>query len=209
MPFRRFLLLLGLFLSCTSQTPDQQTVVAIQPLGNYNASLAKEIQQAITRYYGVKVQIQKQKPIPESHFVTIKSPRYRADSIIHYLKETKPAGIDYVIGFTDLDISTTKTDSRGNVMKPVEKYTDWGVMGLAYLGGPTGVVSTFRLKSKPALLKERTVKVALHELGHEFGLPHCPDKKCFMTDAVESIQTIDNARLDLCATCKRKIGLPR
>ncbi len=186
---------------------NEQTIVAIQPLGEYNAALLRTLQKSIVHCYGVTVRIDKPNAIPKSHFVTIKSPRYRADSIIHYLKETKPATVDYVLGFTDSDISTTKTDHWGRVMKPTEKYTDWGVMGLAYLSGPSGVVSTFRLKSKPALLKERTIKVTLHELGHTFGLPHCADKACFMTDAVESIRTIDHANLNLCQACKQKIGL--
>ena len=79
-------------------------------------------------------------------------------------------------------------------------------MGLAYCPGNSCVVSDFRLKTKnKALHIARFKKVIIHELGHNFGLPHCPDKKCVMTDAVESIKTIDNAKPGLCNTCKNKL----
>jgi archaemetzincin len=38
-------------------------------------------------------------------------------------------------------------------------------------------------------------------------LPHCADKKCVMTDAVEKIATIDNAKPDLCNKCKQKLDI--
>jgi archaemetzincin len=49
-------------------------------------------------------------------------------------------------------------------------------------------------------------KVVIHEFGHNWGLPHCPDKTCVMTDAVESVKTIDNAKLALCEKCNKRLG---
>jgi archaemetzincin len=55
----------------------------------------------------------------------------------------------------------------------------------------------------------RLKKVSCHELGHNFGLPHCPNKTCIMQDAAETIKTIDNVSLHLCDECKAKIGIPK
>ena len=39
-------------------------------------------------------------------------------------------------------------------------------------------------------------KVVLHELGHNFGIPHCTKTEpCVMKDAVEKISTVDNAHI--------------
>jgi archaemetzincin len=54
-------------------------------------------------------------------------------------------------------------------------------MGLGFCPGNVCVASTFRLSKKN--LKEQFYKVAIHELGHTQGLPHCEDKSCFMRDA--------------------------
>ena len=59
--------------------------------------------------------------------------------------------------------------------------------------------------TSPEIHFSRLKKVSIHEFGHNLGLPHCPNKRCVMTDAVENITTIDNANFDLCEKCKMKI----
>ena len=99
-----------------------------------------------------------------------------------------------------------KKDNNGKIKSPTYKYADWGIMGLAYCPGNSCIVSTFRIKH-PDKQKHftRLKKVAVHEFGHNLGLPHCPDKSCVMTDAVESVATIDNAQLALCKACTLKL----
>lgn len=141
-------------------------------------------------------------------YINVKSPRYRADSIIKFQQKDINGKIDYVLGLTSKDISVTKKDDSGNIKKPEYKYQDWGIMGLAYCPGESCIVSTFRIKHKnKTVYFERLKKVAVHEFGHNLGLPHCPNKKCVMTDAVESVKTIDNAELKLCNDCEGKINL--
>ena len=108
---------------------------------------------------------------------------------------------------TDFDISTTKRGKDGGVRKPESKYADWGVFGLGFRPGPTCVVSFFRLGSNQEVKLERAKKITLHELGHNLGLKHCVNKSCLMTDAVESISTIDNAKANLCEKCIALIGI--
>src|SRR5690606_36710283 len=116
-----------------------------------------------------------------------KSPRYRADKIIAEQRAKKPDSIDYVLGYTSKDISTSKKEN-GQIKLPKHKYEDWGVMGLAYVVGNSCVVSSFRLKHKDSKKYfSRIKKVTVHELGHNLGLPHCANTKCVMTDAVESV----------------------
>ena len=93
---------------------------------------------------------------------------------------------------------TTKT-----IKKPSYKYADWGIFGLGFMPGKSCIVSTFRLKEKN--FRSRFIKICCHELGHNFGLPHCSDKSCIMQDAAETIKTIDNVKLNLCNSCKKKI----
>lgn len=52
---------------------------------------------------------------------------------------------------------------------------------------------------------ERLKKVTMHELGHNLGLPHCPNKHCFMQDAAETIKTIDGVELNLCEECRDQL----
>lgn len=199
----------SLFVSCfnkVNQVSDK-TIVAIQPLGNCNPTLIDSIAQKSKRFYGVEVVVYPNQSILPKAYINIKSPRYRADTIIDYLKQTKPDSVDYILAITNVDISTTKKDAKGNIKKPVHKYKDWGIFGLGYRPGPTCIISTYRMGSSIDLKTERAQKVALHELGHNFGLPHCANKNCFMQDGAESIKTVDKVNFNLCNSCKYKLGI--
>jgi archaemetzincin len=180
--------------------------VAIQPLGSFEKAHLDSIAGAVRSMYGFKVTVHRAQPMPERFFVNIKSPRYRADSIITHLQNTKPESDDLVLGVTKFDISITDRDWLGRVKEPSAKYTDWGVFGYGFQPGVSSVVSTFRIKhSQPGVTISRLKKICLHEIGHNLGLKHCESARCFMRDAAESISTIDQVDIKLCATCKRKV----
>ena len=188
-------------------TPDKDTVVALQPYAHFSVQQTEHIEQAIQEVYGVKTLRLPVQPHSTTSFINVKSPRYRADKIIAEQKHNRQPGVDYVLGLTHKDISTTKKENS-KVKSPASKYEDWGIMGLAYCPGNSAVISTFRLQHpKQEVYFSRIKKVAVHELGHNFGLPHCPDTSCVMTDAVERVSTIDKAELALCVRCAEKIGV--
>lgn len=113
--------------------------------------------------------------------------RYRADSLLAF--QSKLVGDDtVVIGMTSRDISTTKND-----------VVDWGVMGLGFCPGNACVISSFRLT--PSNKVFQFYKVAVHELGHTQGLPHCPQKFCYMRNA-EGGNPLDE-ETTFCDGCRR------
>jgi archaemetzincin len=57
---------------------------------------------------------------------------------------------------------------------------------------------------QPTVL-ERCAKVALHELGHLFGIVHCPDPLCVMHISGD-VQELDQRRLALCRYCRQQLN---
>lgn len=179
--------------------------IGIQPIGSFDQKMLEEVRDSLASTYGREVYILPEISYPEHAFVHVKSPRYRADTLIRFLKQTKPDSLDYIIGICEKDVSTTKYEEWGSkkIKQPAYKYEDWGVFGLGYVPGPSCIISTYRLKkgvSKEKLM-ERLRKVVKHEFGHNLGLNHCPDKNCLMTDGVESIKTVDHEKEELCTKC--------
>lgn len=76
---------------------------------------------------------------------------------------------------------------------------NYGVMGLGFMPGNACVISSFRLGDKKNL-HERLYKVAIHELGHNNGLPHCKEDSCYMMDA-EGKMKLDNEHF-FCNQCR-------
>jgi archaemetzincin len=72
-------------------------------------------------------------------------------------------------------------------------------MGLGYCPGTACIASSYRLKKGNKLTQ--FYKVAIHELGHTQGLPHCSTKTCLMRDA-EGGNPIDEEN-DFCPKCKK------
>lgn len=85
------------------------------------------------------------------------------------------------------------------------------VFGEAQLDGKFSIISIFRLheefysgNSDNNLLKQRTIKEILHELGHNFGLIHCRDWDCVMHSS-SSIEEVDIKGKYYCFNCNQKI----
>lgn len=190
---------------CLGCSPNYRSI-AIQPLGDVPSEVIDSVSSALSKAYLTDVYVLDKKELPKSTFVNIKSPRYRADSLLRILNKWNPDTIGYIIGITAKDISTTKKDRWGNVKEPETKYRDWGIFGLGQRPGSACIVSTFRLKhSNRNTFFDRLQKVSIHEIGHNKGLHHCPEKGCVMQDAVETIKTVDEVEKELCSQCQRRI----
>lgn len=64
-----------------------------------------------------------------------------------------------------------------------------------------------RLNSQKVLFNDRFIKVALYEMWHTMGLPHCKfSRTCFMEAEGGTIKAVDKESRFLCTNCKRLIN---
>jgi len=144
-----------------------EQVICVQPFKDADPAAISKLAQSIRTVYP-RLVVNKPLDLPASAYYEPRR-RYKADSLLKFLSSLAKPG-EVMIGVTTKDISTRK-----------DELPDWGVMGLGECPGNACVVSTFRLaKSRSG---EQLFKVAIHELGHTRGLPHCPDPACYMRDA--------------------------
>ena len=164
---------------------EEEITILIQPFEDVKPKQLAEISENIRKIYP-KIKILEPIDFPKNAFYQPRN-RYRADSIIKYLR-TKTPNNCVTLALTNKDISVTKG-----------KVADFGVMGLGYRPGKACIASSFRLNPKNK--NEQFYKIAIHELGHTQGLKHCPDKTCFMRDAEGKNPT--NEEKDFCNHCKK------
>lgn len=129
---------------------------------------------------------------PESCFDSTRG-QYNSTLLLARLQEAASAGSSQrVLGLTGVDLFI-----------PVLSY----VFGEAQLPGRAAVVSLHRLAPElyglpkdDARLIERTEKVAIHELGHTFGLVHCRQARCVMRSSTY-VEDIDLKTDEFCDDC--------
>lgn len=164
--------------------------VALMPYKGFDTTLLNDVLKEVEVFYKCNAIIVPVSNLPANAFYTPRQ-RYKADSLLVFQKQLAKGGIRSVIGFTAKDISTSTPD--------------WGVFGLGYCPGKACIISTYRLQKASATtvqLKERLLKVVLHELGHNLGLPHCTyNKECLLADAGGTIKQVDKERKWLCNHC--------
>ncbi len=171
--------------------------VCIAPLGKYDKRLLESARRGAEYLYGAQVSILAAQKLPKAAYYKPRK-RYRAEKLLDYLTEeiVPDSACDVVMGFTAVDISTTKG-----------KHVDWGILGLGEVGGTVGVVSSFRMRRKANRAKQRrrVISTINHELGHVLGAPHGGEPGCLMNDAQGTIRTVDAEHGLLCTDSRALI----
>lgn len=167
--------------------------VAFVLYNNFDTALLNTAISEATSFYHCTAIVLPPKDLPAFAYYHPRQ-RYKADSLLKFQSGLLPKGCETVVGLTQKDISTSMPG------KP-----DWGIFGLGYQPGNACVVSVFRLTATTyEQYRERFVKVLLHELGHNQGLPHCTyNQYCLMNDAHGTIAQVDKERKWLCENCRK------
>jgi archaemetzincin len=170
-------------------------IISLMPVGRVEHTLMEPLAEGLTRRLHVACSIHPDCLAPEFAFNPLRR-QYHSTEMLKKLM-LRPAGeIWKILGVTELDLYI-----------PVLTF----VFGEAQLNDGRAVVSAHRLRQEfyglpadPDLLQERLLKEALHELGHTYGLRHCPDYTCVMS-AANGVERIDLKRAEFCTACAQQI----
>jgi archaemetzincin len=175
-----------------SQPEPQRTgIIAVLPLGNVGEDILRVVADSLQGTLRLPVDLLEAIPVPVDAFMESRN-QYNAMAIIRFMKENHTRSMK-TIGITKRDLCN-----------PILTY----VFGEAYMDGASAVMSYNRLHhgsggdpvSREQFL-DRVVKVALHEIGHTFGLSHCHTGRCVMR-ASNNLKEVDEKLNYLCDYCE-------
>lgn len=117
------------------------------------------------------------------------------------------------------DISSISFDSLEKMLAvtSVDLFTDDYnyIFGQGDSPGKISIVSTFRLDPRnfkdnfnKDIYYQRILKEAIHELGHNFGVSHCPDKSCPMHFS-NNVTDTDFKKTQLCQKCQNLLEMAK
>ena len=165
--------------------------LAILPFKGVDSVLLNALSAGLQKQLNVRITLLDEKEIPSFAFYKPRQ-RFIADSLLIFLRQTSNARFEKIIGITTKDISTKKTP-----------FENWGILGLGSCPGEACIISSFRAGKAKVSHKDfirRMITLALHELGHTYGLEHCPAAACIMKDA-EGKMNLDDGD-SYCAKCR-------
>jgi archaemetzincin len=169
--------------------------IEVTRLGAVDQELARAVAEGVSEAYGVPCRVsEREMPLPNKALDS-STGKYRAEILLGELRQGAAGGRDHLLGLTEANVSVE----------------DWNfVFGLAEMPGTTAVMSLAKLRPKgrgpeaDRLLRERAVKIAVHELGHTFGFRHCSDERCVMS-FTQTAAGVDRTDAAFCANCRSRL----
>lgn len=162
--------------------------IFVTPLGKIERVLLRELTEGLERVFPLQHVITDGIPDIEFAYDATRK-QYSAIEMLKKLRHFTREEDAKVLGVTDRDLFV-----------PILTF----VYGQAQLGGRFAVVSSFRLGMRPGeKLPDmgRLIKEGVHELGHTFGLIHCPNSLCAMNFS-HQLSQIDVKESFLCKGCR-------
>jgi len=169
--------------------------ITLKPLGNIADEIMEELKDRVGGIFHCPTEIEagfsdlSQAYNPERK-------QYLSSKLLASLKKLERE--ERVVGIADVDLYVPRLNY---------------VFGEADVGLRTAIVSLCRLRQEyyglapdEALFLERAAKEIVHELGHTFGLGHCPNNKCVMHFS-NSLADTDLKEAHFCDKCRPKIIL--
>lgn len=169
-------------------------MIILVPIGDVNEAHLEVLKPSLEEIFGQEVQIGSRITIPDRSFYSERN-QYLAFPILSVLSPPKSEA--RVLGVADVD-----------VFAPGLNF----VFGQADIADERALISLHRLRQEfyglpedENLFSDRARKEAVHELGHTYGLGHCPNSKCVMHFS-NSLADTDLKGWNFCPTCQRKLS---
>jgi archaemetzincin len=168
--------------------------VLLVPIGDVEADLTAWLAAELGATLGCSARVGDPVPLPKGGYDPVRR-RYRGEAMLGTLRAVS-APAHRLLGLTDVDCYAPGLNF---------------IFGQATLQGREAFValprlrpSFYGLQDDPDLFRQRVLKEAVHELGHTWGLGHCPDPHCVMHFS-NTLHDTDVKGAAFCPRCRRQI----
>jgi archaemetzincin len=171
-----------------------ESKIHLIPVGHIEKSILEPLAKQLEKAFGCAVEIHKGVDVPQETY-NERRRQYSSSLILQRIRSfIEVEKQEKVLAIADVDLYVERLNF---------------VFGEAELGGQFAIISLARLRQSffglpenEVLFLKRTEKEAVHELGHVYGLQHCPDPSCVMYFS-NSLMDTDRKRASFCARCRQ------
>jgi len=167
--------------------------ITLLPLGAADLRLLEWLKEPLKERLGCEFGISSPLSLPKSAFSPQRS-QYNSRIILNWLRSDQFSPPLLAVAQVDL-----YSPGLNFVFGEAELRGDVAIISLARL-----YPGFYHLSPDELLLKERALKEATHELGHLFGLRHCPNQRCVMHFS-NTLADTDQKDSIFCDQCERRL----
>jgi archaemetzincin len=186
-----FLVIFFMFL-LNAGSGEKEMKIYIVPLGSIEQSVLEHLKSKLTDVFEVGVVIEPAQPVPEYAYNKRRS-QYLSSQIMNTLARDTKLLSNKVLAVIDKDLYVS---GLNYVFGEADSNRGICIISLTRLRQ-----SYWNLPKDRILFLERTLKEAVHEIGHLLDLRHCPDPRCVMHFS-NSLQDTDIKGWQFCNQCK-------
>jgi archaemetzincin len=198
-------LLFSVIIGCPAKGPQhkdqkrevspKQEKICVVAISKLDSSLLKKLSIDLGKIFGQAVEVT-ESPLNLEFAYNPERKQYYSSAILGKLPKLGSEDCARILGLVDVDLYVPDLNFVFGEADVVEK---------------TAIISTKRLRpgywglpEDESLFWERTLKEAVHELGHTYGLGHCPEKRCVMHFS-NTLRDTDIKSSSFCENCRRKL----
>lgn len=163
-------------------------LISIVTIGDVEGKVLDYLCTALEGVFGEGCRIGPSLPVPKSAF-NRKRAQYSAEAILGQIHAEEG---ERILGVVDLDLYVPSLNFVFGLADPYRKR--------ALIALPRLRQSFYGMPEDYTLFLERALKEAVHELGHTYGLGHCPNRRCVMAFS-NSISDTDHKGWNFCPSC--------
>ncbi|MEA2065897.1 MAG: archaemetzincin family Zn-dependent metalloprotease [Thermotogota bacterium] len=171
-----------------------ERIITIIPIGDIESWILDDLTKKLEATFSCRTKIYTTIPLPQKAYNPGRNQYYSSHLLQVLHRHLTPSKHEKVLAIVNVDLYVPQLNF---------------VFGEAELGGHFAIISLSRLHQSfyglaenKKLFLERTLKEAVHELGHTYGLRHCPDAKCVMHFS-NSLQDTDKKSSSFCRHCQK------
>lgn len=174
-----------------TDTPFSEGTIELVPVGPVGEELLAWLAERLTEQLDREVRVGDALSLPDRAYDPGRK-QYRGGQILQALRGVPAPGAVRLLGLVEADCYAAGLNF---ILGQAGMHAREAFVALARLHP-----SFFGLPENQERFRERVLKEAVHELGHTWGLSHCPDPTCVMHFS-NTLRDTDIKGVDFCPRC--------